>query len=191
MPLQGDFMKKGMDWSIFGLKKTVCLVAGLVAFGLADNPISTYHYLADPAAAADSNYFYVITDSDDPAAHNADGYNIKSLYAFRSKDMQNWSDLGIIFKADREYPIVRQNGWVVSGVENIWASGIAIKNGKFYIIYPDGASSVGFIKADNINGPYVNAVSGHEKLVGGRGHVGCELHGWHLPVCETRPCAAV
>ena len=47
-------MKKGMDWSIFGLKKTVCLVAGLVAFGLADNPISTYHYLADPAAAADS-----------------------------------------------------------------------------------------------------------------------------------------
>ncbi len=178
MPLQGDFMKKGMDWSIFGLKKTVCLVAGLVAFGLADNPISTYHYLADPAAAADSNYFYVITDSDDPAAHNADGYNIKSLYAFRSKDMQNWSDLGIIFKADREYPIVRQNGWVVSGVENIWASGIAIKNGKFYIIYPDGASSVGFIKADNINGPYVNAVSGHEKLVGGRGQVGCGDIAW-------------
>ena len=32
-------------WNVKGLKKAVCLVAGLAAFGLADNPISTYHYL--------------------------------------------------------------------------------------------------------------------------------------------------
>lgn len=156
---------------------TFIAIAGLATFSHADNPISTYHYLADPAATADDEYFYIITDSDDPAAHNADGYNIKSLYAFRSKDMQNWSDLGIIFKADREYPFSR-NGWETHGVENIWASGIDIKNGKFYIIYPDGASSVGFIKADNINGPYVNAISGHEKLVGGNGQVGCGDIAW-------------
>lgn len=170
-------MKKGMVGQGSCLKKAFCLVAGLAAYGLAENPISTYHYLADPAATADDEYFYIITDSDDPAAHNAEGYNIKSLYAFRSKDMQNWSDLGIVFKADREYPFSR-NGWETHGVENIWASGIDIKDGKFYIIFPDGASSVGFIKSDNINGPYENAVSGHEKLVGGNGQVGCGDIAW-------------
>ena len=42
-------------WNKFSLKKAACLVAGLAAFGLADNPISTYHYLADPGAAADDD----------------------------------------------------------------------------------------------------------------------------------------
>ena len=42
------------------------LLAGFGVSALADNPISTYHYLADPGAAADDDYFYIITDSDDP-----------------------------------------------------------------------------------------------------------------------------
>ena len=45
------------------LKKASLVVAGLAALGLADNPISSYHYLADPGAAADDEYFYIITDS--------------------------------------------------------------------------------------------------------------------------------
>ena len=73
-------------WNVKGLKKAACLVMGLAAFGLADNPISTYHYLADPGAAADDEYFYIITDSDDPAPYNSNGYKIYALYAFRSKD---------------------------------------------------------------------------------------------------------
>ena len=72
------------------------LLAGLGAGVLADNPISSYHYLADPGAAADDTYFYVITDSDDPAPANANGYEIKALYGFRTKDMKNWTDFGII-----------------------------------------------------------------------------------------------
>lgn len=72
---------------------------GLASTALADNPISTYHYLADPGAAADDDYFYIITDSDDPAPANSDGYKIYALYGFRSKDMQNWTDFGIIYDA--------------------------------------------------------------------------------------------
>ena len=33
------------------------LMAGFGVSALADNPISTYHYLADPGAAADDDYF--------------------------------------------------------------------------------------------------------------------------------------
>ena len=149
-----------MDWDSF--KKTSFMVAGLAAFGFADNPISTYHYLADPGATADDEYFYIITDSDDPAPYNADGeanggYVIKSLYAFRSKDMQNWTDLGIIYDARK-----------VDGIGDIWASDIAVnpKDGKLYIVFPDGGGGgVGLISADSIAGPWTNPVTGGKKLI--------------------------
>ncbi|WP_405340852.1 carbohydrate-binding protein [Fibrobacter sp.] len=156
-------------WNKFGLKKAACLVAGLAAFGLADNPISTYHYLADPGAAADDDYFYIITDSDDPAPANADGYKIYALYAFRSRDMQNWTDYGIIYDARK-----------VSGINDIWASGIAVHNGTFYIVFPDGGGGgIGYIKAPAIEGPWSNAVgNGKTKLVGGSGIIGCDGVSW-------------
>ena len=152
-------------------------IASLAAFGLADNPISSYHYLADPAAAADDDYFYIITDSDDPAPYNADGrgnggYVIKALYAFRSKDMQNWTDLGIIYDARK-----------VAGIDDIWASGIA-KNpndGRLYIVFPDGGGGgIGLIGADDIAGPWTNPVSGGKKLINnwGGGITDCDGISW-------------
>ena len=138
----------------------------LAATAFADNPISNYHYLADPAATADDSTFYILTDSDDPAGES--GYTIKALYAFSSQDMVNWTDYGIIMEAKREFDYV----------SNIWASGIAIKNGKFYITYPDGAGSVGLVVADQINGPYTNPIDGKQKLVGGNGIVGCDGVAW-------------
>ncbi len=149
---------------------TLFTIAGLTSFALADNPISSYHYLADPAATADDEYFYIITDSDDPAPYNATSYSIKALYAFRSKDMKNWTDFGIIYDA-RE----------VEGIGNIWASGIAVHDGTLYIVFPDGGGGgVGYIKAPSIEGPWTNAVGrGSDKLVGGRnGLIGCDGVAW-------------
>ncbi len=145
------------------------LMAGFGVSSLADNPISTYHYLADPGAAADDEYFYIITDSDDPAPANSDGYKIYALYAFRSKDMQNWTDYGIIYDARK-----------VNGINDIWASGIAVHKGTFYIVFPDGGGGgIGYIKAPAIDGPWANAVGqGKDKLVGGRGIIGCDGVSW-------------
>ncbi|MCQ2122686.1 MAG: carbohydrate-binding protein [Fibrobacter sp.] len=146
--------------------------AGLATFGLAYNPISTYHYLADPAAAADDEYFYVITDSDDPAPYNSNGYEIKALYGFRTKDMQNWTDFGIIYDARK-----------VDGVGAIWASGIA-KNpndGRLYIVFPDGGGGgIVLIGADSLAGPWTNPLSGGKRLIGwGGGAIsGCDNIGW-------------
>ena len=148
-------------------KRSACLVAGLAAFGLADNPISSYHYLADPSCASDGDTFYILTDVDDYNNQTNWNYDIVGLYAFTSEDMKNWTDHGMIFRSKREfgnYP------------NNTWASGIAVKNGKVYIVYPDGASGVGMITAPAIDGPYtdpvkethgVNRIAGGGSLIGG------------------------
>ena len=150
-------------------KLGLAIACGLFGSAFADNPISTYHYLADPGAAADDEYFYIITDSDDPAPYNSGSYEIFALYGFRSKDMQNWTDFGIIYDARK-----------VNGIGAIWASGIAVHDGTFYIVFPDGGGGgIGYIKAPGIDGPWTNAVGqGKDKLVGGRGIIGCDGVSW-------------
>lgn len=147
-------------------------IISFTLFCFADNPISNYHYLADPAAASDGEYFYVITDSDDPAVYNAEGYNIKALYAFRTKDMKNWTDFGIIYDARK-----------VDGIGDIWASGIGVNpnDGRLYIVFPDGGGGgIGLIGADSIAGPWTNPVTGGKKLINnwGGGLADCDGIGW-------------
>ena len=148
----------------------LCLTAGLVSFGLADNPISSYHYLADPSCASDGDTFYILTDVDDYNNQTNWNYDIGGLLAFTSEDMKNWTDHGMIFRSKREfgnYP------------NNTWASGIAVKDGKIYIVYPDGASGVGMITAPAIDGPYtdpIQASHGVNRIAGGNNSVigGCD-----------------
>lgn len=132
-----------------GIKNALLAVAGLATFGLADNPISSYHYLADPSAASDGETFYILTDTDDMCNQNSYDYDLIGLYAFTSKDMKNWTDHGLIFKAGREFDYVG----------NTWASGIAVKNGRIYIVYPDATAGVGMITATSIDGPYTDPIA--------------------------------
>ena len=128
---------------------TILAVAGLATFSHADNPISTYHYLADPSAASDGETFYILTDVDDYSPQKDFNYDIVGLNAFTSKDMKNWTDHGMIFKSMREF---------VDYPSNTWASGIAVHKGRIYIVYPNGASGVGMITATSIDGPYTDPV---------------------------------
>jgi hypothetical protein len=141
------------------------LLAGFGVGALADNPISTYHYLADPSCASDGETFYILTDVDDYNNQTNWNYDIIGLYAFTSQDMKNWTDHGMIFKSRREfgnYP------------NNTWASGIALKGGRVYIVYPDGASGVGMITAPSIDGPYTDPIQeshGVNRIAGGASSV--------------------
>ena len=122
---------------------------GLSISAFADNPISTYHYLADPSAAADDSTFYILTDVDDYSPQKNYDYDIVGLNAFTSQDMKNWTDHGMVFRSKREfgdYP------------NNTWASGIAVHKGRIYIVYPNGASGVGMLTATSIDGPYTDPV---------------------------------
>ena len=125
------------------------LLAGFGVNALADNPISTYHYLADPSCASDGDTFYILTDVDDYSPQQNYNYDIVGLNAFTSQDMKNWTDHGMIFRSKREfgnYP------------DNTWASGIAVHKGRIYIVYPNGASGVGMLTATSIDGPYTDPV---------------------------------
>ena len=132
--------------------KSIAMLGLLAGFGvnaLADNPISTYHYLADPSAASDGDTFYILTDVDDYSPQQNYNYDIVGLNAFSSQDMKNWTDHGMIFRSKREfgnYP------------DNTWASGIAVHKGRIYIVYPNGASGVGMLTATSIDGPYTDPV---------------------------------
>ena len=65
------------------------LAFGLAAPVLADNPLSSYHYLADPAAFATEDEFYILTDTDDESPNTGENdYTIRSLYILSSKDMK-------------------------------------------------------------------------------------------------------
>ena len=122
---------------------------GLSISAFADNPISTYHYLADPSAAADDSTFYILTDVDDYSPQKNYDYDIVGLNAFTSQDMKNWTDHGMVFRSKREfgdYP------------NNTRASGIAVHKGRIYIVYPNGASGVGMLTATSIDGPYTDPV---------------------------------
>lgn len=163
-----------------GIKKTLIAVTGLATFGLADNPISSYHYLADPAAASDGETFYIIADSDDPAPDS--DYDIRVLYAFSSKDMKNWTDYGIIFGSKREYPCHWNGNQEICFAANTWASGIGIsKDGKFHIVFPDGGGGgIGLLEANSIEGPYVNPLPNEKKLINnwGGGYADCDGVDW-------------
>ena len=132
--------------------KSIAMLGLLAGFGvnsLADNPISTYHYLADPSAASDGDTFYILTDVDDYSPQKNYDYDIVGLNAFTSQDMKNWTDHGMIFRSKREFGTYPNN---------TWASGIAVHKGRIYIVYPNGASGVGMITATSIDGPYTDPV---------------------------------
>ena len=135
--------------SMFGL------LAGFGVNSLADNPISSYHYLADPSCASDGDTFYILTDVDDYNNQTNWNYDIVGLYAFTSQDMKNWTDHGMIFRSKREFS---------NYPNNTWASGIAIRRGRIFIVYPDGASGVGMITAPAIDGPYTDPIQASHKV---------------------------
>ena len=71
-------------------KMALAATFGLVASVFADNPISNYHFLADPAAFGTDDEFFILTDTDDECPNTGENdYTIRALYILSSKDMKN------------------------------------------------------------------------------------------------------
>ena len=148
-------------------KMALAATFGLVASVFADNPISNYHFLADPAAFGTDDEFFILTDTDDECPNTGENdYTIRALYILSSKDMKNWTDHGMVLRYNRE----------VSYIQNIWAPGIAVDSGVFYLIYPNGGSGVGIVSSKNVAGPYIDPVG--KLLVGNGGVTDCDGISW-------------
>jgi arabinoxylan arabinofuranohydrolase len=121
------------------------LVIMAIQTAMADNSIITHKYTADPNAMVWNDRVYVFCSRDD---NNGEGYDIIDYTLISSDDMVNWTDHGEVFRVPRD----------ASWANRAYAPGSAHKNGKFYLYFPDGGSSIGVAVADRIEGPYKDAI---------------------------------
>lgn len=107
----------------------------------ADNPLVSHVYTADPAVRYYDGRFYVM------ASHDKDGatsYDLSDYYLFSSDDLINWQDHGIVFDARTH------TTWATQAYAPDWIK----RNGKYYLIFPNGASNIGILEASKPEGPY-------------------------------------
>lgn len=131
-------------------KSLVALLIGapillFASFCFADNPLVSHVFTADPAARVFNDRVYVVTSHD---KDGATGYDLTDYFLFSSDDMVNWQDHGIIFTAGREATWAGQ----------AYAPDFIERNGKYYLIFPNGASSIGILVAEKPEGPYTDLI---------------------------------
>ncbi|PKY00350.1 carbohydrate binding module [Aspergillus campestris IBT 28561] len=126
-------------------------------FAKADNPIVQTLYTSDPAPFVYDDRVYLFTGHDEDGPN--DNYNMLDWQLFSSADMANWQYHGSPLSLDA-FPWASINAWAGQVIE---------RNDKFYWYVPvsndDWAFSIGVAVADNITGPYVDAIG--EALVAG------------------------
>jgi len=123
----------------------------LAGKSLAQNPIITNKYTADPAAVVykDSVYLYA---GHDEAPNNVNSYVMNEWLVYSSADMINW----------KEHPSplnVKAFSWAK---KDAWASQVIERNGKFYwfaaVEHQKGGKAIGVAVADNPRGPFKDAI---------------------------------
>jgi len=120
--------------------------AGLVR---ADNPLAQNIYTADPAPLVYNNRVYLFTGHDEDGST---GFNMLNWHLYSTSDMQNWQDHGSPLS-------LAQFSWADT---QAWAGQVINRNNKFYYYVPihrrGGQMAIGVAVADNIEGPYKDAI---------------------------------
>ena len=114
----------------------------------AHNPIVQTSFTPDPAPVVFGDELWVFTGCDKDAANS--NYTMIGWQAFSTKDMQNWTDHGMILK-DTDFSWCKAN--------DAWASQCIERNGKYYFYFTTtnqsgGGRAIGVAVADNPEGPY-------------------------------------
>jgi beta-xylosidase len=109
----------------------------------AKNPIETKDFTADPAAyIGDDGKLYVICSHDKPNATNYNG--LLDYILLSTDDMVSWKNHGVVFSSQKDTRWARL----------AYAPDMANINGKYYLYFPDGASSIGVAVSDSPTGPW-------------------------------------
>jgi len=124
------------------------ILTGLTTHALADYPIVSYRYLADPGALVYNGRVYIYCSNDDDNVVEEEGYDMRSIVCVSSSDLKNWTDHGIVFQVPED----------ASWSQNSWAPSPAERDGKFYLYFGNGGSAIGVAVADSPIGPFTDAV---------------------------------
>lgn len=127
------------------------LKAGLLILGLlfavsawADYPIVAHRYAADPAAVEFNGRLYVYCSNDDENGTN--GYLMSSITCFSTDDLKNWTDHGVVFRAN-----------TTSWASLTWAPSAISNQSKVYLYFANGAGSIGVATSSVPTGPFTDA----------------------------------
>lgn len=122
---------------------------GSISLVCADNPIVQTLYSTDPAPMVYNDRLYVFTGHDEDGSTN---FNMRDWRLYSTTDMANWQDHGKVAGLDTF-------SWANA---NAWAPQAVARNNKFYLYVPirrpSGSMTIGVAVADNIAGPYKDAL---------------------------------
>lgn len=117
--------------------------------GLADYPIFSQRYTADPTAVVYNGRLYVYASHDSDLKAGQTTYNIPDITCISTDDMKNWTDHGEVFNAKND------SKWA----SVCWAPSIVHRNDKFYLYYGNGGNGIGVAVSDSPTGPFKDPLS--------------------------------
>jgi arabinoxylan arabinofuranohydrolase len=127
------------------LKIVVAAVALGASFSAqADYPIIAHSYSADPAAVEFNGRLYLYGSNDNENGTN--GYAMASINCFSTDDLKNWTDHGVVFRAN-----------TTSWASLTWAPSAISNNNRIYLYFANGAANIGVATSSVPTGPFVDA----------------------------------
>ena len=143
----------------FFLAILICTTKSL----LAQNPLITDQYTADPSARVFGDRVYVYPSHDippSPGKGRANWFVMEDYHVFSSENLTEWTDHGMI---------VHQNSvpWVKPESYSMWAPDCIYRNGKYYFYFPSAPAdstiargfTIGVAVSDKPTGPFIPEAS--------------------------------
>jgi arabinoxylan arabinofuranohydrolase len=122
-----------------------CAVATALQL-LADYPIVSHRFLADPATLVHNGRVYIYCSNDDDSPVGG-GYAMQSIVCVSSGDLKNWTDHGEVLRVPS----------AATWANNSWAPAVIARNDKFYLYFGNGASGIGVASSTSPTGPFTDA----------------------------------
>jgi len=104
---------------------------------LADYPIVSQRYLADPGSLVYDGRIYLYNSNDDD--NTGASYTMHSIVCVSTADLKNWTDHGIVFSVPAD----------ASWASNSWAPQPITRDGKIYLYFGNSGSGVGVASSSN------------------------------------------
>ncbi|HWQ92877.1 MAG TPA: glycoside hydrolase family 43 protein [Clostridia bacterium] len=121
------------------------VISACVPCAMADYPIASHRYLADPTSLVTKDRVYIYCSNDDESPVEG-SYNIPNVVCVSSSDMKNWTDHGSVFRA------AEATTWA----KKTWAPGTIARDGKFFLYFGNGGANIGVAVSDSPAGPFTD-----------------------------------
>lgn len=121
----------------------LAMMCAMTTQAMADYPIASHRYLADPSPLVTEDRVYIYASNDDESPLGG-GYNIPNIVCISSSDMKNWTDHGIVFEADRD----------TSWAGKSWAPAAIERDGKTFLYFGNSGANIGVVVGETSIGPF-------------------------------------